>query len=544
LKSEDKKMANGNIEPTEPNSNIYPGKSPDPFSEVYSAPTPPSHYGETSEPKPGRKAIKTIIGLIVGILFFSTVGASIALYIRAWDPLWSPFRPEPDKVIQEMSQTMEKLKTVHSETKVDFEAQNEFMPIKFQMDLKDDTDKTDSKNLKSAGKFNLLFNISAVEYSLSGESKNLNKISFLKLDIIPGPVITFLREMLGFNWSSVGGKWIKIDPESLAESLPDIIKKFLSADEQVMMEELFQKQETMEISEEKQKEIEDKIKKITSGKKFFIVKKELADTDIGGVKMYHYIMTLDRKEVKSTIPDIVILFFDTAKDLNPELFQTMTEEEEYDAKKDIVDGLNKSFDEFFSKVGDIDGEVWIGKKDYLLYKVKIDKEIDLNQISEGSEGKIIFKLDTDISNFDKPVLIEEPKGSKPLEDILLEIANGLINIRIRDSLSGVRWEASDLNYGYHSFENLCTEPPTSTLNGKAPSYIGSSLSRIKKEITAFQGGNLDLVCLDSVTSYCVQTKLINMEKRFCIDSGGEQKIIEKNQNCIGNGTSTNPYKCP
>lgn len=521
-------MTNGNIEP---NPNIY------------SAPPPPTYYEETPAPKPKSKAIKIIVGVIVGILLVSAVGATVALYTRAWDPLWNPFRPEPDKVVQEMSQTMKKLKTMHSETKVELEAQEEYIPFKFQMDLKDDTDKTDPKNLKSASKFNFIFNISAIEYSLSGEAKNLDKVSFLKLDIIPGPAIMFLREMLGFNWSSVGGKWIKIDPESLAESLPDIFKKFLSPEEQTQMEEFFKKQEALEISEEKQKEMEDKIKKITSGKKFFIVKKELPDTNIGGVKTYHYLMTLDRNEAKRTIPDLVILFFDTAKDLNPELFQ-MTEEEEYNAKKEIIDELNKSFDEFFGKVGDIDGEVWIGKKDYLLYKVKIDKEIDLNKIDKYSKGKIIFAFNTDISNFDKPVSIEEPKESRPLEEILLEIANGLVDIRIRDSLSGVDWVASDLNYDYHSFENLCTEPLTSTLNEKAPSYTGSTLSRIKKEITTFQGGKLDLVCLDSATSYCVQTKLMNVEKRFCIDSQGGEKLIEKNQNCIGNGTAQNPYKCP
>ena len=529
-------MTNGYIEP---NPNIYsvpPSPPPPPLS-------PAPYYGETPALEPKHKTIKIIVGIIVGILFFSTVGASIALYTRAWDPLWNPFRPEPDKVIQEMAQRMKNLRTMHSETKVELEVQDEYMPFKFQIGSKDDTDKTDPKNLKSYNNFDFIFNIFAMEYSLSGEAKNLDKVSFLKLNIIPGPVIIFLREMLGFNWSSIGGKWIKIDPESLVESLPDILNKFLGPDEQAEIEEFIKKQETMEISEEKQKEIEKKFKKITSGKNFFIVKKQLEDTNIGGVKTYHYIMTINREEAKSTIPDIINLFFDTAKDLNPELFQ-MTEEEEDKAKKDTIEELNKSFDDFFKKVGDVDGEVWIGKKDYLLYKVKMDKEINLNVFDENSKGKLIFKFDTDISNFDKPISIEEPKESKPLEDILLEIANGLMDVRIKNSLSEVPWDASDLNHGYHSFENLCTEPPTSTLNEKAPSYTGSSLSRIKKEITNFQGGKLDLVCLDSATSYCVQTKLTNVDKRFCIDSKGEEKIIEKSQNCVGTGTLQNPYRCP
>lgn len=74
-------MANGNIEPTEPDSNIYPEKNPDPSSGIYSVSTPPSHYGETFTPSSKRRLMKIVVGVLsIFFVLFLVAGASVYFY--------------------------------------------------------------------------------------------------------------------------------------------------------------------------------------------------------------------------------------------------------------------------------------------------------------------------------------------------------------------------------------------------------------------------------------------------------------------------------
>jgi hypothetical protein len=74
-------MANGTTEPIEPSSNTSPGRSPYPSGEIYSAPTPPSHYRETFTPSSKRKLMKIVVGVIATFfILFLIVGASVYFY--------------------------------------------------------------------------------------------------------------------------------------------------------------------------------------------------------------------------------------------------------------------------------------------------------------------------------------------------------------------------------------------------------------------------------------------------------------------------------
>ena len=83
--------------------------------------------------------------------------------------------------------------------------------------------------------------------------------------------------------------------------------------------------------------------------------------------------------------------------------------------------FEESFDEFFDKLGDIEIELLIDKKDLLLYQSKIEKEIDLSKFKEGEEGKVNIKFNMKFSEFNKSVEIKAPEISKPIEEILENI---------------------------------------------------------------------------------------------------------------------------
>lgn len=541
-------MVNGNLEQ---NQNIY-------STPPSTTPPPPSYFEGTLPPKPKSKKIRIIIGVIIGILLVSTAGATVALYTRIFDPLWNPFRPEPDKVIQEMTQRMKQVKTIHSATEINIEAKEEDGVANISLILNSDADTTDSKNTKSTGNFDIAFDLKPtgkyttssgeIKVSFGGEAKTIGQISYFKINTIPSMIADSLRSETGIDLNGMlRDKWIKIDPESISKSLKEFMENYLGASMVPEIEGMLEKQF------ESQKGLQEKFKKMTEGKKFFLVKKELSDSEINGIKSYHYIMSLDKGVVKSLIPEFAILYIDMIKEIMPPDYP-LTDEDIYEAKKQITQELNKSFDEFFAKVGDIDGEVWIGKKDCLLYKVKMEKVIDLSKLNENKEyrpnEKMTFKVDMNFSNFDKPVIVEAPKEFTDIMDILMPIIQTFLeqaqkraeDAAIKSNLSGARAIAEMINADFDSYENLCAEPPAKKLNRNAPND-GSYLATIEDNIKKRQGGVLDLVCLDSATSYCITAGLVS-EGKYCVDSSGITGDISEDLACQGTGTLQSPYKCP
>jgi hypothetical protein len=341
--------------------------------------------------KPKRKILKIILGLVVIGIF----GFFIALYTRAFDPLWNPFRPEPEKVIEEMSKKMTEVKTLHSETKFDFLTKEDAKEtFKMTMEFWSDSDTTEKENQKSAGSFSITLAIEGMQFLLAGENKTIGKDSYLKLTTLPAsPFLEAYSRQIGIDLSQLKNQWIKIDEESIKNLLKSL-----------GMEAEMEKE-----TETKQKEMVAKFQEILKNRKFYLVKKEFPDEEIGNQKVYHYLVTLNKEEIKKIIPEFLKAMIDMGFFPQP---PTEAEWQEFERE------FPKKFDEFFAKIGDIEGEIWISKKDLYLYKVKGEKEIDLQKFEKGTKGKIMAKLDINFSNFNQPIKIEAPKEYKSLEEIL------------------------------------------------------------------------------------------------------------------------------
>ncbi|MFH1671609.1 MAG: hypothetical protein ABH889_02450 [Candidatus Portnoybacteria bacterium] len=87
-------------------------------------------------------------------------------------------------------------------------------------------------------------------------------------------------------------------------------------------------------------------------------------------------------------------------------------------EKIVKEETLKDLNDFLEKVGDITAEVWIGKQDNLLYRIKSEKEIDLNQF--GEEGNLVLTLDINFSEFNKPTKVDPPEDSKTIEELFPE----------------------------------------------------------------------------------------------------------------------------
>lgn len=347
---------------------------------------------------PAKSHSGLIIKIIIGVILIILIGSGVALGTRIWDPLWNPFRPEPEEVIEEMLTKMKEVKTLHSGVKVEFAATDEKLKSEMQMSMNfsSDSDITDSKNPKTAVDFDLTITTTtqgkpAEEISIAEESRIIGKTSYLKLDDLGLPSsLEFTLMMLGIDKSKILGQWIKIDKEAL--------------------ENLGVETQEPDLLEKEQKELGERILNLFKEKKVYYVREELPDEKIEEKKAYHYLLALDRAKIKEIIPELFEIIMEFSGKEMPEAGEFGT--------AFVAGGIAESVDKFLEKIGGINIDIWIGKKDELLYKTRIEKEIDVSEFSEGAEGKAIIKIDLNFSNFNKPVKIEAPENFIELEKIL------------------------------------------------------------------------------------------------------------------------------
>lgn len=373
-------------------------------------PTTPSPF--YFEPTPSTRKKLVILKVIACVIIPVVIGAGIALATRVWDPLWNPFRPSPEEVIGEMAVETGRLKTVHSRTKIEITGKEDAKEVfKLSMDFAGDSDNTDPENPKSTGEFYSVLAFEGTQFSLAGENKIIGEDSYIKLTTIPAfPFLEPFFNMLGLDLNQLKDQWIKLDLEEFMKELMEISGVPVTSEMEQELEE----------AEQRQQEMIQKFQALIKDKKLYIVKREYPDKEVRSEKTYHYLVALNEKEIKKIIPELYKILIDTMK------FGPSPTEEQW---QEFQEELSRELDKFFAKVGEISAQVWIGKKDYLLYKIKGEKEIDLSKFQEQERGvvplppqskptgMITIGLEINFSNFNQPLIIEAPGEYKTLEEI-------------------------------------------------------------------------------------------------------------------------------
>ena len=96
----------------------------------------------------------------------------------------------------------------------------------------------------------------------------------------------------------------------------------------------------------------------------YIFKKKLPDETINGQKIYHYLVTLDNSKLENTTGGIFSL-------------------------------------EFLNKIGQVDINLAIGSKDGHMYGFKIEKGVDLSNISQDMKDSVDFMINVIFSKFNE-----------------------------------------------------------------------------------------------------------------------------------------------
>ena len=483
------------------------GLAPAPRTEIETPPTEPplppdSFYSGPSvlplAPKSNLLPFKIIAGAVVVLI----LAGGVVLGTRFWDPLWNPFRPSPEKVMAKMAEKAKEIKTLNSNILAEINIKNSSV-FGATINLIGSADNTDPQNLKSEGTINLSAAAEGVQFSGGLEAKQINGVSYIKLTNLPAtPMLQPILMLMGIDLEQTKNQWIKIDKDS--------IKKLSGT----TTEELEQPQET---ANQESPPILKKIEELVQNKKFYSVKEEMPDESIKGTDVYHYVVVLNKKELKGLLQELLPTF-GTEQGVS-------FEQEKFE----------KDFDEFAEKIGELDAELWIGKKDYYLYRLQIEKDIDLANFNPSAQGQVSLKIDTAFSNFNKSLSIEAPANAKGLEEIF-----GPLMERIRIQAENNKIMA-DIDRLESAIKRIYEEKKSYAYATYKDPEIKKILDDIKTQLGKYP------VLRVSTKSYCAFAELleeiVGVSEYYCVDSAGKavRTKINPGSNKYCSGST---YICP
>jgi len=173
-------------------------------------------------------------------------------------------------------------------------------------------------------------------------------------------------------------------------------------------------------------------------KKYEILKfeEDLGDTRVQNVDAKHYKLKLDSKDLTS-------FFVDLLKETNID----QKDESLMNSVIEIEDAMEKYAYIIDDVANNIVIEIWIGKEDMFVYRLKISgkfddefmKKIQDKMIANGDlpadivansaneEGEFLFNMDLNMSDFNKAVEINRPDKSEDLTKLIGESMSGFFN---------------------------------------------------------------------------------------------------------------------
>ena len=325
--------------------------------------------------------IKIAICVVVLIL----IGFGLALATRVWDPLWNPFRPTPQKIMSDMMTKTQELKTIHSDAKINITVP-QILNGPISINFGGDSDINDLANPKASFALDVLQTDNtnpANSISLKANGIVIGKDGYVDLtDANVGPFASFLLDS-GINLDTIKGIWFKVPA---AEQIAGT---------------------TTQLSQPDTAALTAKIRQFVVQDKIYTVKKQLADEVINGQNVYHYLIVLNNDNVAKLFSDIASEAIKESGDKNSD---PASEAFAVGAMKGVVS-------EFLDKIGEVDMDFYIGKRDSMLYRYKVAKSIDLSVLSSYLSGTLIFSAEDDNSKFNQPVVIEAPAQFKNLNDM-------------------------------------------------------------------------------------------------------------------------------
>lgn len=326
------------------------------------------------------KTSKKLIVLIISAIVGAVIGGSVFGYFYYFQ--------SPERIVQKTSEKMLEVKSLEYTGQVVAKIKTNDVSAfsqsgKFLIDF---SGKLDSHNLNNPkGMFKFDINPDILPQGFGFEARTIKNIIYFRLTNAPN---------LGFfDLSFLRNQWIKIDPEAIKEHFE--------------LKELEKQLEEIQKEQELSPEQIEKIKRVVLRTKIFKVIKKLPKEKIDGIDTYHYEFIIDKEKIMQ-------LFMEVNKIIRN--------------KSSVEKEFQQKIDEASKEIKALTGEVWIGKKDLLLYKILLKISFGKNvEKARGIESGDMITIITQFKNYNKPMQIDIPASAKPIEEILGKLFKGLFD---------------------------------------------------------------------------------------------------------------------
>lgn len=321
----------------------------------------------------GDKKSRRLLSIILVVALLAVAGSLLGYFY---------FKDTPEEVIAKMSSRLAEIESLEYQGEIIFETAADLLthdPVEeemavglsmesFKLSSEGQLDIREEENPKMA--FSLILEELAEEGdSFDLDIKSIDQTIYFRLNKLP--------DLRIFDLSSLADYWFKIDVESIGESfgienIDELMnKQKLSSGQMEEMNQAFCQSEIIEVT------------------------KELANEKVKEINAYHYEFLVDLDNLRN-------LIIETNEIAQGE---PATEEE-------IVE-----LDESLQTIKSINGEIWIGKKDLLPYKIFLEIETKETDIYSYA-GQMTMALS--LKNYNQPMQIEAPPAVD-LEEMLEEL---------------------------------------------------------------------------------------------------------------------------
>lgn len=252
---------------------------------------------------------------------------------------------------------------------------------------------------KSSANIDLKLEFEGISFNINADLIYIDQKYYLKMNKFP---------LIGIiDVSYYQNKWIEIDPVKLAKT--PYIQNFQN---QAITQDRLPKDFAIYINE------------LFRNKTLFILQLISDNENLNNIAAYHIAYEIDKIELQSFITD---LFKKISGNLRPSTSTNYN-----------LQNYDKNISTLMQSVKTINGDLWIGKKDNLPYKATFNADIAFhNPISNNqmTTGSLLLNITTEFSGYNKPVTISQPKESSSINDIINELAGGVVSTQLNTSTS-------------------------------------------------------------------------------------------------------------
>jgi len=414
------------------------------------------------------KRSKTILKFSAIIIILVAI-ASIALYSlgQFFDIPYNPFAPSPERVVKNMFAKLGKVDFMHSSGRVDINA-SAYDGSSFgsaSIAITGDVDRSDKNNLKSNQTLTIQFSVP--QSSLEAR---------IGVDLVVLGDKVYIKASDTSTWQgidSVKGVWLKLDQDS--------VKALSEANIQSI---------NLQTQTGYNAEIVNKIQELFAKSDMFSVENNFGNTKIDGKDVYHYLVKIEKEKMKEFLKQAFQIALSQNQNNASEQTQAIA-----------INLVEASINSIADIIGDINTEMWIGKRDYMLYQAKMNRTIDLGLLSENPfpANQIVIDYNLINSNFGKPIVITEPESSQKVEDVLIPIIKMQ---QIKSIMSQISVVASQIFTTNKSYVALCKNKFVSAPSG---AYYSEMFINAIKNI--MDHGATNPACFARIQNYCISTQL-------------------------------------